>query len=96
MNFSHDLIAPAVKSYIYSGPETGILTTDLTCIPYTPNNFVPLIAISNLKDVQSHVEKPDGKKQIKLTTFLTKEEKGHSKVSFRAQGATETKNRSCR
>ena len=31
-------------------------------VPYTPNHSVPLIAISNLKDVQYQVEKPDGKK----------------------------------
>ena len=50
-------------------------------VPYTPNHFVLLIAISNLKDVQYQVEKPDERKQDKLTAFLTKEEKEQSKVS---------------
>ena len=50
-------------------------------VPYIQNHFVPLISISNLTDIQSQVEKSDGKKQVKLTAFLTKEETEQSKVS---------------
>ena len=61
------------------GPDWNF--DDRAKVPYIQNHFVPLISISNLTDVQSQVEKSDGKKQVRLTAFLINEEKEPSKVS---------------